>query len=93
MRGIQSDAYADELRQVIAEADADVLIVGHVHAPMWIEIDGRKIVNPGALLRDTPQPIDVGMEGTFGVLELPSRDWRVYRAADGVEVEINRRRV
>jgi len=78
---------------LIAEADADVLIVGHVHAPMQINIDRRMIVNPGALLRDTPQPIDVPMAGTFAVLELPSRDWRVYRAADGVEVEIVRRRV
>jgi hypothetical protein len=71
--------------------------------------DGRMVVNPGALLRAPAQPMEEATlydpttgrfapapapgGGTFGVLELPSRRFSVHRAADGGEVEAERREV
>lgn len=70
---------------------------------------GRCIANPGALLRDPAHPMDQAWlvdpatgkfqqapapgGGTFGVLELPSREFRVFKAADGSEIEILRKRL
>jgi putative phosphoesterase len=67
---------------------------------------GGMIANPGALLRDQSAQSKLGLVydpqrniyalaentsgGTFGVLELPSCTFKVYRAADGSEVEIPR---
>ena len=53
----------------------------------------RGIVNPGALLRESPYEVHAGMNGTFGVLDLPSKQWSVFRSVDGAEVEIARRAV
>ena len=44
------------------------------------------VLNPGALLRDPAQHEFVFTPGTFAVLELPSKRFKVYRAGDGVEV-------
>ena len=64
------------------------------------------VANPGAILREIPiaeiliyNPLPQfflpGMgtvqRGTFGVLELPSLRFTVYRTADGTEVDIMRR--
>ena len=70
---------------------ADVLIVGHTHQAFALRFGDRLIANPGALLRDpAPGAGNPPATGTFGVLELPARTWRVYRASDGCEVEIVR---
>jgi putative phosphoesterase len=70
---------------------ADVLIVGHTHQAFALRFGDRLIANPGAVLRDPAEGADnPPATGTFGVLELPVRTWRVYRAADGAEVEIVR---
>ena len=69
-------------------------------------LSGSMIANPGALLRDESAHRSLGLVydpqrntyalaenpagGTFGVLELPSRTFKVFRAADGSEVEIPR---
>jgi predicted phosphodiesterase len=71
--------------------NADVLIVGHTHLPFAMRFGLRYIVNPGALLRDPAGGADnPPATGTFGVLELPERRWRVFRAKDGAEVDILR---
>jgi predicted phosphodiesterase len=70
---------------------ADVLLVGHTHQAFALRFGGRLIANPGAVLRDpAPGAENPPATGTFGVLQLPARTWRVYRAADGAEVEIAR---
>jgi predicted phosphodiesterase len=67
---------------------------------------GGLIANPGALLRSEPdsskQSLAYDLEsktyvlapaasgGTFGVLDLPSKNFRVFRAADGAEITIPR---
>jgi len=48
---------AEECRQYLDQARADVLVVGHTHVPMWLEAPGGGvIVNPGALLRASVAP-------------------------------------
>lgn len=94
MDGIDPDqldlALADML---LRKADCDVLIVGHTHVAFRVDVaGGRSILNPAALLRD-PASGDEGppATGTFGILDLPSGEFRVHRASDGAEVPIPRR--
>jgi putative phosphoesterase len=85
------EAPRPELNASALLRDADVLIVGHTHLAFALRFGLRFIVNPGALLRDPADGADnPPATGTFGVLELPERRWRVYRARDGSEVEILR---
>lgn len=67
---------------------------------------GGLIVNPGALLREASEEARVGARrfdpevgdfvpvdvegGSFGVLDLPAKSFRVYRASDGSEIDIAR---
>jgi predicted phosphodiesterase len=44
---------------------------------------GRPILFDAAAKRFVPGPGPAG--GTFGILELPSKTWTVYRASDGAE--------
>jgi predicted phosphodiesterase len=83
-------ALADML---LRKADCDVLIVGHTHIAFQLDVaGGRSILNPAAVLRDpAPGAENPPATGTFGVLELPSREFRVYRASDGTEVGVVRR--
>jgi putative phosphoesterase len=70
---------------------ADVLIVGHTHQAFALRFGDRLIANPGAVLRDpAPGADNPPATGTFGVLELPTRTWRVFRAGNGCEVDILR---
>jgi putative phosphoesterase len=93
-------ALGGDVRRWLAEADADVLVVGHTHVPFALTVStGGLIVNPGALLRDSAGRrggagklmLEPSLEGgTFGVLLLPQRTFTVYRAADGSKVDIPR---
>ncbi|CAN5905948.1 metallophosphoesterase family protein [soil metagenome] len=85
MKGIPSDATEGELWELLDEAEADVLIVGHTHVPVTRHLsDGRLFMNPGALLRDPAPGTDVSAPGTFGVLDSLSRKFTVKRAVDGL---------
>ena len=93
MYGVLPDAEASELVRGLDQASADVLVVGHTHMPMLVHVGARLVVNPGALLRD---PADGGSggvptPGTFGLLDLPERTWRVVLARTGREVAFARR--
>ena len=57
MHGIDADlSSADELAQLLDEAEADVLVAGHTHVAMALEASGgRLVVNPGALSCDPDQ--------------------------------------
>jgi putative phosphoesterase len=96
MDGLEPDqvdlARADTL---LRKADCDVLVVGHTHRAFRLDVaGGRSILNPAALLRDpAPGAENPPATGTFGVLELPSRGFHVYRARDGVALEVARRLV
>ena len=97
MEGIEKERTGPELRRLLlAQARADILIVGHVHVDFELEVDvpPGKILNPGSccsksyvfkqagplIVPDTFRP------ATFGVLELPSQEFKVFRALDGERV-------
>ncbi len=75
---------------LLERADTDILIVGHTHRPAVIEVGGRgMIVNPGALLRSPVANEWVPAPGTFGFLELPSREFEVLDAKSGQRVDVS----
>jgi putative phosphoesterase len=88
---ISFELAADHLRA----AAADVLVVGHTHLSFQLDVEGvGTIVNPAALLRSPASDDDLPRAtARFGVLELPTKRFTVYRVADGREVEIIRRRL
>ncbi len=94
MAGIDPKAETEiDVRRMLAEAAADVLIVGHTHVAfeLWCG-HSQKIVNPAALLRDVVYEDHADLAtGTFGVLELPSGEFTVHRADSGEQVDIVRR--
>jgi putative phosphoesterase len=61
MAGIYPDASSTELASLLDRAEADVLVVGHVHVPFARFVDRRLVCNPGALLRDPAEPMEGGM--------------------------------
>jgi putative phosphoesterase len=81
--------YAGELIDLVKiglldTAEADVLVVGHTHVPMVVDVGERGlIVNPGALLRDPGPGANVPTPGTFGVLDTEAMQFRIYQAFDG----------
>ncbi len=70
-------------RRVVREANADITILGHTHRPMWVEVDGGMIINPGSLSQN--YFLDVG---TFGILTIPDRRFQLFSVESGDELEI-----
>jgi predicted phosphodiesterase len=97
MEGIEKERTDPELRhRLLEQAHADVLIVGHSHVEFELAVDvpPGKILNPGACCGKAyvyrqAGPLIVPDEfrpATFGVLELPSERFKVFRALDGERV-------
>jgi predicted phosphodiesterase len=95
--GIEKESTGPELRRrLLEQAHAQILIVGHSHLDFELAVDvpPGKILNPGSccsksyvfkqagplIVPDTFRP------ATFGVLELPSMRFKVFRALDGEPV-------
>jgi putative phosphoesterase len=96
MEGIRADSTSSALRrQLLDHAAADVLIVGHTHDAFSLVAGKGRIVNPGACCSKTYAFKQAGalavpdgyQPATFGVLELPSKRFRVFRVADGAQVQ------
>lgn len=49
----------------IAGLEADIICVGHTHQPFLIEVDGRRVLNPGSV----GQPRDGDPRASYGVIE------------------------
>jgi len=81
---------ANDLAGTLAIAKADILVVGHYHAPYQLHGPEGMILNPGPVQRESASSGRYP-GGTFGVLELPAKAFTVYRAEDGVEVRIRRK--
>jgi predicted phosphodiesterase len=83
------------LFEEIAKAvDAEVIILGHTHIQMHIQVDGQIIINPGAVygnassdsVYDKPEIT----RHTCGVLSLPELSFDIYDIESGERVEIQR---
>jgi len=84
MVGIYPDIPEDDAAALLEADDCDVLIVGHTHLAFERFVTGgRLLVNPGCLLRDSAEPMQVPPLGTFGVLELPAMTFTVYFSRTG----------
>ncbi|MGB8296141.1 MAG: metallophosphoesterase family protein [Polyangia bacterium] len=97
MEGIEKERTGPELRhRLLEQAHAQILIVGHTHVEfeLVVNVPPGKILNPGACcgkayVYQQAGPLIVPDEfrpATFGVLELPSMRFKVYRALDGERV-------
>lgn len=82
--GLYRDHVSDTLlNMMLGSLDADVLIVGHTHVPMYIRVANGVVINPGSLytfnsMRTTSH--------TYGVLHVPSLDFDLYDlTADVIE--------
>lgn len=92
MRGIDAGSTTShDFKVMLDAADADVLIVGHTHVPFVRQLGMRRLVaNPGALLREPADAIDLSAPGTFGTLTIEHERVRfeVRRALDGSLVNL-----
>jgi predicted phosphodiesterase/predicted RNase H-like HicB family nuclease len=95
MEGIRAEDIGPTLRRrLLDSAKADVLIVGHTHDAFSLVAGKGRIVNPGACCSKTLAYKQAGVlavpdgcrPATFGVLELPSKRFRVFQVSDGVQV-------
>ena len=97
MEGIEKEGTGPELRRrLLEQARARILIVGHTHTEfeLLVNAPAGKILNPGACCSKTYAFKSSGSlavtdgfrPATFGVLELPSMRFKVYRALDGERV-------
>lgn len=89
---------AHELAGFLKMAQADILVCGHTHRPLLIEIPGRGfIANPGALLG--PEQAIEGcrsrhcLDGTWGLLRAEPFSFEVRRVGDGARVAVPVHRV
>lgn len=81
-----------ELAEILDEADADVLIVGHTHRIFDVSVPRGRIVNPGALLRDPGDPLDAPRAtASFGVPDLEDGGFTAYSVRTGDELPVERR--
>lgn len=60
-------------QEVAKSVDSDIIIMGHTHQPMRVEVDSKLLLNPGSVYgnRDMEQR-------TCGVLSLPDARFEIY---------------
>jgi putative phosphoesterase len=76
---------AEILRGYLETLDADVLVHGHTHRPMWYRSpEGRMVVNPGSIVS---APV-VETSRTFSVVDLKARAIRFFDVESGREVDV-----
>jgi predicted phosphodiesterase len=63
----------DELRALLAPADADLVIVGHTHVPLDRTIDAVRVVNIGSV----SNPMRARLEASYALLEADSNGYHV----------------
>lgn len=65
------------LSMVLSSLQADVLITGHTHVPLYMRVDEGVLVNPGSLYTfDSSR----STSGTYGVLDLVTLHFDLYDA-------------
>ncbi|WP_456482858.1 metallophosphoesterase family protein [Methanopyrus kandleri] len=72
------------LEKLVDKAGTDVLIMGHTHVPMYDEVNGSYVLNPGSV----GQPRDGDPRAAFGILEVSNGrvvSWDVHRVAYNVD--------
>ncbi len=74
--GLYRDHVSDTLLNMMLDSlDADVLIVGHTHMPMFIRVANGVVINPGSLYTFDSMRVT---SHTYGVLHLPELNFDLY---------------
>ncbi len=60
-------------REVANAVEAQVIILGHTHHPMRVEVDNKILINPGSIYGNRDRA-----ERTCGILSLPECDFEIY---------------
>ncbi|MBL8118068.1 MAG: YfcE family phosphodiesterase [Anaerolineae bacterium] len=63
------------LNMMLQSLDADILIVGHTHVPMFIKVANGCVINPGSLYTFTSTRVT---SHTYGVLSLPDMNFELF---------------
>lgn len=69
----------EHLERIAAEADADIVILGHTHVPMAVELNGVLVLNPGSVDGNRYAPYNA----TCALLEIPVTRYQVYDIETG----------
>jgi putative phosphoesterase len=68
-------------QRIADETQADVVVLGHTHIPMCIQVNQTRMINPGALSGNYPEN-----DGTCAVLNLPEGVIQWYSITSGLLV-------
>lgn len=74
----------DQLRERYA-ADADVIVLGHTHRPMHVDLGGLLVLNPGSVYGVTGRD-----SATCATLDLATCAFRVFDLSTGAERPVER---
>ncbi len=75
-------SYPHVFERLVREAQADVVILGHTHVPMCVQVGSTLILNPGAVCGNR------NLEATCAVLTLPALDFRIYSLETGSVINL-----
>jgi len=76
MWGLYRDHISDTLlNMMLGTLKADVLITGHTHVPMYIQVEQGVVINPGSLYNFKSSRYT---SHTYGVLSLPRKQFELY---------------
>jgi putative phosphoesterase len=70
-------------REIVKAVDGQVIILGHTHHPMYVQFEGKVIINPGSIYSNRDRP-----ERTGGVLSLPDCHFELYDVDTGTIVSM-----
>ncbi len=74
--GLYRDHVSDTLLNMMLESlDVDVLVTGHTHMPMWIQVERGCVINPGSLYTFTNMR---STSHTYGVLNLSNLHFELF---------------
>ena len=72
MSGVRPEAIPRAFRRWARTPRADVVILGHTHTPMRLDVLGLRVLNPGSTCRGRPRD-----SHTCGILTLPANTFEI----------------
>lgn len=69
--------------QLAADAKADIVVLGHTHTPMAVEVNGVLVLNPGSVDENRHAPYNA----TCALLSFPVTRYRVFDIKTGKPVQ------
>lgn len=73
---------------VADDVNADIIVMGHTHHPMHVQIDHKCIINPGSIYGNRDRN-----ERTCGILSLPESTFEIYDIESGNQLPVSSRKV